>query len=288
MSIQLSQLLHLSHALSCGRKRQAEWEAATERNCRSRCVLPAEPIDEKCSLEPASMRADDVAEMRLLRNTLASQDTFPRAADTENTFLRLWCAANKSSPTASTSIEGSDFQWMVCIDSEQAGTLPAAVRAHDEIHLEVLCPPKSDDGVKLAQDSSDDTFARLLDISGEEEAVAPSLCAPPSEGLNAAHNARNRHDNAVIEEPMTYDEHAAIVGERRLPEALERLSAILNMCATSKDCEDEFEDDEDAEEMHLIREMSREAMLEAEREELKALLVDTALDVAVSAHCTVE
>ena len=124
-------------------------------------------------------------------------------------------------------------------------------------------------------------------LSGEEEAVVPSLCVPPSEGLNAAHNECNRNED-LSGDRMTYEDHAAVVRKHKLPEALERLSALLNTCAASKDYEDEVEDDEHSEEMSLIREMSQEAMLEAEQEELKTLLLETPLDVSVSTHCTVE
>jgi hypothetical protein len=268
MSIRLTQLLGLSYDLAQGRKRRSEWEAFAEK-ATSVNGDEASLTGGYCySDESSGDSGGDAAEMQLLRAALRAQGLAPRAPDAEHAFLRLMCADRR--PKAR-KIEWTDFDWMVTVDVvEPAGK------------VEILCPPKA--GKKGAD--SDSTFARLLADTFSEETVNPF--GPPSELLSA--DAPQGPDQL----PHTEDLHEHGDVSTRLPVALARLSALLSCDSASSSSDvtstesanEEFYDEDSrepssrkmammmlSEEDAIFREEgSREAMIEAEQEELSRML----------------
>ena len=118
--------------------------------------------------------------------------------------------------------------------------------------MEILCPPKAD---KQGADN-DATFARLLADTFSEDNVDP--LAPPE--------APERH---------TEDLHEHGAASTRLPVALARLSALLSCYSSAESANEEFYDHDDIlseEDTIFCEEVSREALIEAEREELSWML----------------
>ena len=261
MSIRLTQLLGLSYDLAQGRKRRSEWEAFAEKATSFNGDEASLTGGYCCSDESSGDSSGDAAEMQLLHAALRAQGLAPRAPDAEHAFLRLMCADRR---TKAQKIEGTDFDWMVTVDvMEPAGK------------VEILCPPKAG---KKGTDS-DSTFARLLADTFSEETVNPF--GPPSELLSA--DAPQGPDQL----PHTEDLHERGDASTRLPVALARLSALLSCDSASSSSSDDTStesaneefydhdevDDSLSEEDAIFREEgSREAMIEAEREELSRML----------------
>ena len=262
MSIRLTQLIGLSYDLAQGRKRRSEWETFAEKATSvngDEASLTGGYY--RCSDESNSNSSDDAAEMQFLQAALRAQGLGPRAPDAEHAFLRLMCADRR---TKAQKTEGTDFDWMVTVDVvEPAGK------------VEILCPPKAG---KKGTDS-DSTFARLLADTFSEETVNPF--GPPSELLSA--DAPQGPDQL----PHTQDLHERGDASTRLPVALARLSALLSCDSASSSSSDDTStesaneefydhdevDDSLSEEDAIFREEgSREAMIEAEREELSRML----------------
>ena len=258
MSIRLSQILGLSYDLAQGRKRRSEWEAFAEKATSVNGVEASLTGGYyRCSDESNSDSSEDAAEMQFLHASLRAQGLAPRAPDAEHAFLRLMCADRR---TKAQKIEGTDFDWMVTVNVvEPAGK------------VQILCPPKAG---KMGADI-DCTFARLLADTFSEDTVDPF--APPSELLaDAPHGPEQL--------PHTEDLHEHGASSTRLPVALARLSALLSCDSASSSSSDdtstesadeEFYDHDDSlseEDAIFCEEVSREVLIEAEREELVRML----------------
>ena len=259
MSIRLTQLIGLSYDLAQGRKRRSEWEAFAEKATSVDGDEDSLTGGYCCSHESSgdsSDSSDDAAEMQFLHASLRAQGLPPRAPDAEHAFLRLMCADRRAKAQK---LQGTDFDWMLMSDVvEPAGK------------LEILCPPKAD---KKGADS-DSTFARLLADTFSADTVDPF--APPSELLADAHGPDQL--------PHTEDLHEHGASNTRLPVALARLSALLSCDSASSSSSDdtstesadeEFYDHDDSlseEDAIFCEEVSREVLIEAEREELVRML----------------
>ena len=273
MSIRLTQLLGLSYDLAQGRKRRSEWEAFAEKAISVNGDEASLTGGCCCSDESSSLRHEssdssgNAAEMQFLHAALHAQGLAPRAPDAEHAFLRLMCADRR---TKAQKIEGTGFDWMLPVDVvEPAGK------------VDILCPPKA--GKKGA--NSDSTFARLLADTFIEDNVNPF--EPPS----YLHRDDQQGPDRL---PHNEDLHEHGAASTRLPVALARLSALLSCDSASSSSSDDtstesanegFYDHDDSlsEEDAIFREEdSREAMIEAEREELSRML---AQEVAEEVSC---
>jgi len=253
MSIQLTQLLELSHELCHARKRRCEWETHAESVLRRRrdAFLGTQentppPPGPAASLRKAGdsgmVESADIAEMQVLCESLRAQGLSPRAPDVEQAYARLLSAAARPGRSDDACIEGSDFEWMT---------------------------------------------------AGNEDAVASGAdCAVSGPGLSCAPNGDRQSraseggsENATGGSPTAPLLHCESDGARecRLAGALHRLSSLLRSTVSpNEESEDEDEEDEEAATLALVEQMSREAMIEAERYELSQLLVSSALDVAAA------
>ena len=254
MSVQLVQLLELSYDLSRGRKRRIEWEALAEKNQST--AIDCEPADEGSAADEDC--SDDVAERTLLGTALRARGLAPRAPDAEHAFLRLLCAERSAKVQK---LEGSDFDWLVCPVAESATS-----------SAEILCPPKAG-GTALG---SDDTFARLLAVSACDDASVDPLLIE-SEVFNTDVPCSPTPGPHSLDVP---EERAA---SSRLPEALERLCALVTYgssddAASTDSSADEFWDSEtdslNEDDLEFVAEVTQEAMTEAEREECEKLLAE--------------
>ena len=275
MSIPLSKILVLSHDLYLGRKRQAEWEASPEQTSRNKANTHANACPQADSLAASCPSvADDVAEIKFLRESLGSRGIVPRAPATETALLRLWSASPLFSP-----IQGSDLNWMTCFDAPESA-MPVCAQGE----CECLSPAKD------SPPSANGNFCKLLSLSsfGEER---PTLALPSSADMNVDLNAPSKR-SAVLRStcvsPLDLSGVKAhvedIVCKPRLPdrlvqprlhEAIDRLRALFRNLKNVQDFveESETEEEEAAETLKLVQKMSREAMLEAERQELSQLLM---------------
>ena len=238
MSIRLSQILGLSYDLAQGRKRRSEWEAFAEKATSVNGDQASLTGGQSCCSDESSGDSSD--EMQFLHTSLRAQGLAPRAPDAEHAFLRLMCADRR---TKVQKLEGTDFDWMLPVD---------AVELEPAVKVEILCPPKAD---KQGADN-DATFARLLADTFSEDNVDP--LAPPE--------APERH---------TEDLHEHGAASTRLPVALARLSALLSCYSSAESANEEFYDHDDIlseEDTIFCEEVSREALIEAEREELSWML----------------
>jgi len=285
MSIPLSRILVLSHDLYLGRKRQAEWEASPEQTSRNKADTHADAPQSDSPAASCSSVPDDVAEIKFLRESLGSRGIVPRAPATETALLRLWCASPSFSP-----IQGSDLNWMACFDSPETAT---PVCAQGE--FECLIPAKDN------PPSANGNFCNLLSLSsfGEER---PTLAFPSRADMNVDLNASSKRSavlRSTFVSPLDLSDVKAereggreggrekahvenIVCKPRLPdglvqptmhEAIDRLRALLRKNVQDLGEESDTEEEEAAETLKLVQKMSREAMLEAERQELSQLLM---------------
>jgi hypothetical protein len=299
MSIPLSRILVLSHDLYLGRKRQAEWEASPEQTSRNKADTHADAPQSDSPAASCPSVADDVAEIKFLRESLGSQGIVPRAPATETALLRLWSASPPFSP-----IQGSDLNWMACLDqcfdSPETAT---PVCAQGE--FECLSP------VKDNPPSANGNFCKLLSLSsfGEER---PTLALPSRADMNVDLNASSKRSavlRSTFVSPLDLSDVKAetlklahvehIVCKPRLPdrlvqprlhEAIDRLRALVRKNVQDLVQESDTEEEEAAETLKLVQKMSREAMLEAERQELSQLLEAERQELsqpleAVSCHC---
>lgn len=307
MSIQLTQLLELSNDLSLGRKRRVDWEVEAEKRSRqsaeSRADTPAKkgPLKDEaasstsgtCESESSDIVAD-IAEMKFLSASLAANGLTPRSPDAENAMLQLLSADARYAQAPVASLEGAGFEWMddlsrenvdaiLDVLKEPAGKTKKTSRPdREQVFARVLCTKYDDDHAAtcipsdfgLNSSSTKDTPLGLSDIAGDA-AERDALCVVD----------RAKHDFAL-------DDWALVLQT----EAIERLRALLRMpgaqatrathCA-QHGAESSDDGEEEASELSLIEDMSRQAMEEAERQELAELLVCTALDVALETHLTV-
>lgn len=252
MSIQLTQLLELSHELCHARKRRCEWETHAESVLRRRrdAFLGTSgdtppPPGPAASLRKAGggmVESADVAEMQVLCESLRAQGLSPRAPDVEQAYARLLSAAARPGRSDDSCIEGSDFEWMAAGNEDAVGS------------------------------------------SADCAASGPGLsCAPNGDRQSRA--AECSSETASDGSPTTAMLHCESNGARecRLAGALHRLSSLLRSTGSPDEgSEDEDEEDEEAATLALVEQMSREAMIEAERHELSQLLVSSALDVAAA------
>lgn len=259
MSIQLTQLLELSHELCHARKRRCEWETHAEGVLRRRKDAntppppgPAATLRSALDGSGDDVRAD-IAEMHLLCESLRSQGLSPRAPDAEHAYARLLSAVKRPSRSDTASFEGSDFEWMIDGGDDSDVVAPRAGCA--------ATGPRS-----LSRVSFGDQRANRLTSSGSGDDSSET-----AEMIFACHS------------------EAADARECRLTNALHRLSSLLRSTASaapvleSADSEDDdSEEDEEAAALALIEETSREAMIEAERHELSQMLVSSALDMAAA------
>jgi len=255
MSIQLTQLLELSHELCHARKRRCEWETHAEGVLRRRKDAntppppgPASTLRNALGGSGDDVRAD-IAEMHLLCESLRSQGLSPRAPDAEHAYARLLSASR--SDTAS--FEGSDFEWMIDGGDDSDIVVPRAECA--------ATGPRIFSRVAFGDQRANSQTSSESDDDSNETA----------EMIFASHS------------------EAADARECRLTNALHRLSSLLRNTASAvpvlenTDSEDEdSEEDEEAAALALIEETSREAMIEAERYELSQMLVSSALDMAAA------
>ena len=256
MSVKLVQLLELSYDLSRGRKRRIEWEALAEKNQST--AIDCEPADEGSAADEDC--SDDVAERTLLGTALRARGLAPRAPDAEHAFLRLLCAERSAKVQK---LEGSDFDWLVCPVAESATS-----------SAEILCPPKAG-GTALG---SDDTFARLLAVSAcDGVSVDPLFARIETEVFNTD------VPRSPAPGPHSLDVPEERAASARLPEALERLCALVTYgssddAASTDSSADEFWDSEtdslNDDDLEFVAEVTQEAMTEAEREECEKLLAE--------------
>ena len=253
MSIRLTQILGLSYDLAKGRKRRSEWEAFAEQATSVDRDEDSLTEGYSCSHESSGDSSDDAAEMQFLHASLRAQGLAPRAPDAEHVFLRLMCADRR---TKAQKLKGTDFDWLLIADVvEPAGK------------LEILSQPKGG--------GNNSTFARLLADTFSEDTVDPF--APPSELLADAPHGPDQL-------PHTEDLHEHGASSTRLPVALARLSALLSCDSASSSSSDDtstesakenFYDHDNSlseEDAIFCKEVSREALIEAEREELSCML----------------
>jgi hypothetical protein len=214
--------------------------------------------------------ADDVAEMKFLRESLGC--IVPRAPATETALVRLWSAfSEKTAP-----IEDSVLDWMVCDDSHE---LAMPVCAQGE--FECLCPVKDKDS------SADETLSKF----GER----PILAQPSRAGMNVHPNASSKGSD-VASDVKTGVENVIVCKPRLHDEAIDRLRALIRSHALSsvyvQDLVNESslsdtEDEAEVEMLELVQEMSREAMLEAERHEICQMFMGEPIHEAVASHCVI-
>lgn len=230
-------MIELSHALYQGRKRRCEWEIHADHHIRRRKdteVQGGGPIQAPAT--EGSPQDSNLAEIKYLQACLRQSGLTPRAPDAEMAFLNLVSAAAlsiKAPPVLE--FEGTDFEWMTSMDTKLAAATQVS-----EAEAAII----------------EDLYA---DLSSSSQHVVAQCGACLSE-------------HPSIEEDLRVAfEHANLVQEMRLPEALQRLQTFLKAHQYSACCDSSAprEDDEEAE---ALRETIREAMIEAERQELAKML----------------
>jgi len=220
-----------------------------------------------------SVFADDVAEMKFLRESLGC--IVPRAPATETALIRLWSAfAPPSEKTAP--MQDSVLDWMVCADSPE---LAMPVCAQGE--FECLCPAKEKDS------SVDETLSKF----GEW----PVPARPSRADMNVHPNSSSKRSD-VAADVKTGVENVIVCKPRLHDEAIDRLRALIRSHALSsvyvqglvdQSFLSDTDDEAEAEMLKLVQEMSREAMLEAEREEICQMLMGESIHEAVASHCVI-
>ena len=228
-------MLELSHALYQGRKRRCEWEIHADHHIRRRKdteVQGGGPIQAPAT--EGLPKDCNLAEIKYLQACLRQSGLTPRAPDAEMAFLNLVSAAAltiKAPPVLE--FEGTDFEWMTSMDTK----LAAATHVSEAPIIEDL----------------------YVDLSSSSQHVVAQCGACVSE------------QPSIEEDLRVAFEHANLVQEMRLPEALQRLQIFLKAHQYSACCVSSAprEDDEEAE---ALRETIREAMIEAERQELAKML----------------
>lgn len=278
MPIQLSQLLELSHDLAIGRKRRCEWETCAEKISRrdiGAAVRQRMKPESEYSCPPDLLRdgvlSADMAEMKLLGQSLSAQGLEPRLPVAESAFLRLLCADPKSMHAGR--IEGSDLEWLN-LEMEEVVEEENVEKSH-----RAACMASCLKAVELknkAPASVDDTFARLLEVKASSSDDEEDPFVEPSKVLNTV--TRNRHE-AIMVKHVHFVSDLQQEQAGRLPEALQRLREMLSSMHNSgrPESDPEADDVEKAARALLVEEMSRETMIEAERQELSGLLVEAAL-----------
>ena len=248
MSVQLVQLLELSHDLARARKRRLEWEA---------CPTAA---DSGPATEGEGF-GEDAAEMELLRASLRTRGLAPRAPDAEHAFLRL-VSADRSVKAQTL---GPDLEWLAC---PVAQTAPSG-------SAELLCPPKS----KAKTSGSDDTFLRLLAVSCDDEGL-DTVARIPSEVFNTDVRGRDMPADRPAEEGAASTRLPAALERLRALVS----SGSRDDASTTDSIDDVWETgslpDEDLE---FVAEIAQEAMAEAEREELAEVLAEQAANEVADA-----
>jgi hypothetical protein len=217
--------------------------------------------------------ADDVAEMKFLRKSLGC--IVPRAPATETALIRLWSAFEP--PSAKTApIQDSVLDWMVCADSPE---LAMPVCAQGE--FECLCPAKDKDL------SADERLSKF----GER----PILARPSRSGMNVHPNSSSKRSD-VAADVKTGVENVIICKPRLHDEAIDRLRALIRSHALSsvyvqdlvkESSLSDTEDEAEVEMLELVQEMSREARLEAERQEICQMFMGAPIHEAVASHCVI-
>ena len=267
MSIPLPALLGLSHDLALARKRRLDWEL--DANARLRGRADAGRLDgEKLQSSSPDVEA---AEMQLLSASLASRGLEPRAPDAELAMLNLLTASFRSAKVARRETkekEGTDFDWMVMID-----VAPARAE-RSQGYFDTLCPAKGS-GKEAAPD---DRLAQICDIghAGSSDEDADDVFCSPADLLNTevvsprrgrAHPPSEDCTPAIDETCVDRDKQAA----------MDRLRTLLRAAAasTGREVESEYEPDYDSD-FEIMEDVSREALLEAEREELAQILAPAA------------
>lgn len=302
MSIQLTQLLELSNDLSLGRKRRLNWESEAEKGSRQSAESRADTLAKtaplkddaaSCFVESSDIVAD-IAEMKFLSASLAANGLTPRSPDAENAMLQLLSADARSAQAPVASLGGAGFEWMADLSRENVDAI-----------LDVLKEPAGKTK-KTSRPDREQVFARVLCAKYDDDHAA--TCIPSDFGLNSsstedtplglsdvAGDAAERDAHCVVDRAkhdFMLDDLALVLQT----EAIERLRALLRMpgvqatlatqCA-QRGAESSDDGEEEASELSLVEDMSREAMEEVERQELAQLLVCTALDVALETHLTV-
>ena len=257
MSIPLPALLGLSHDLYRARKRRHDWELAAD----GRAGPSSAAACESAASNFAPRNAEDQAETELLRVALGASGLEPRAPDAEIAMLGLLEASLRGSKAARrrTGLEGTDFAWMTVVDDAPA---PAT---QSQGYLDTPCPEKKPGADSLP----DDTLERLCGIDGKSDDGDSSVdvFGAPGELLNT-------------EKPNSVPPLAPAAESDAAEAAVARLSALLRgplareddaaeaSDSDGKECDGELSDSD----LDFIEDISREALLEAEREELARLL----------------
>ena len=262
MSIPLPALLGLSHDLRLGRKRRLDWELHADAMSADRRV----GVDKGTSLGQLSMDVD-VAEMQLLSASLASRGLEPRAPEAELAMLNLLTASFRSAKVGrreNKPTQGSDLEWMVTIDV-------APVKSErSQGHFDTLCPAKG-----TGKDASpDDRLAQLCNITGSSDDGAEDVDGSPADLLNTEVDSPRRGRAQPYPEHSTPEDETWV--DRNKQVAIERLQALLRAAATQERGESEREAEEYDPNLEFMEDVTREALLEAEGEELAEMLAPAA------------
>jgi hypothetical protein len=275
MSIPLPALLGLSHDLYHARKRRHDWELAAD----GPAAGPSRAACGSAASSCAPHSAEEQVETELLHAALGESGLQPRAPDAEIAMLALLEASLRGGKAARrrTGMFATDFAWM-CVVEDAPAPAPAAQSQGD---LDILCPEKK----PSADSSPDDTLKRLCDIDGasDDGDSSADVFGTPGELLNTEQS----NSSPCLAPAAEFDAAEAAVA--RLAALLRGPLAREDEAAEASDCE-ECDSGFSESDLEFIEDTSREAILEAEREELaKLLALERCRDVETefSAKCVV-